>query len=188
MQFTTCLDFSVSGPAGQSYQVSTLGSPEVENLEPGASHSFELRLTPDGEVAIGDHAITVTYKVAGAEPQVKAVSDSWIAVEPDNRPPVANDDVVEISGRPFGSTDTSFNFFPAPGVLANDFDGDNDPIVARLRSLPIEGSLCRFGEDGFFCYHPPEGFEGEDSFTYYVFDGKESSNTATVRLNVTIDP
>ena len=71
-----------------------------------------------------------------------------------------------------------------PGVLANDFDQDGDPLTAVLVDDVSNGTLS-FNADGAFTYTPAAGFEGNDSFTYYANDGTDNSSTETVTLDVT---
>jgi choice-of-anchor B domain-containing protein len=71
----------------------------------------------------------------------------------------------------------------APGVLDNDSDGDSDGLTAVLDTGPSNGSLS-FNADGSFIYTPTVAFDGSDSFTYRADDGANSSNVATVTINV----
>ncbi len=72
----------------------------------------------------------------------------------------------------------------APGVRANDSDGDGDPIQITLTSGPLSGTLT-FNSDGSFTYVPAEGFIGDDSFTYTASDGRLSAPPTTVIIRVT---
>ncbi|RIK75719.1 MAG: hypothetical protein DCC68_20750 [Planctomycetota bacterium] len=71
----------------------------------------------------------------------------------------------------------------APGVLVNDSDPEQRPLVAVVERLPWHGSLS-FAADGSFTYTPRPGFLGEDSFAYRATDGNTFSPPATVTLNV----
>ncbi|MCS6839199.1 MAG: Ig-like domain-containing protein [Roseiflexus sp.] len=71
----------------------------------------------------------------------------------------------------------------APGVRANDSDGDGDPIQVTLTSRPLSGTLT-FNSDGSFIYVPNEGFIGADSFTYTASDGRLSAPPTTVIIRV----
>ena len=70
-----------------------------------------------------------------------------------------------------------------PGVLANDSDGDNEPLQAVLIAPPDHGALTLDG-DGSFVYTPDSGFEGLDKFTYAAIDALGEQATATVVLVV----
>lgn len=72
----------------------------------------------------------------------------------------------------------------ASGVLANDFDYENDALTAVLVSGPGSGSLT-LNADGSWNYTPAPGFLGTDTFTYTANDGSlNSSPTETVTIEV----
>jgi hypothetical protein len=71
------------------------------------------------------------------------------------------------------------------GVLFNDSDIDNDPLVAILTSPPTRGTLS-FQTDGSFVYLPDRGFIGTDSFTYIASDGFTTGNPTTVQVVVDV--
>ncbi|MGQ9827068.1 MAG: Ig-like domain-containing protein, partial [Roseiflexus sp.] len=73
---------------------------------------------------------------------------------------------------------------PAPGVLANDSDGDGDPIQIVVTTAPSNGSVT-LNTDGSLIYQPNEGFTGEDVFTYTASDGLLSAPPTTVTVWVT---
>jgi streptogramin lyase len=73
------------------------------------------------------------------------------------------------------------------GVLANDSDGDGDPLSAALVLSPSHGRLS-FNADGTFVYTPNAGYIGSDSFTYQASDGVNWSNSAIVNLTVSPPP
>ena len=57
----------------------------------------------------------------------------------------------------------------APGVLANDFDPDGDPLTAVLVTGTSHGTLV-LSSHGSFVYTPAPGFTGTDSFVYRARD------------------
>ena len=71
----------------------------------------------------------------------------------------------------------------APGVLANDTDGDENSLTAVLVAGPANGELA-LAADGAFTYTPMADFSGSDSFSYKTSDGTGYSNTATVTITV----
>ncbi len=91
-------------------------------------------------------------------------------------PPVAADDSYN------ATRGTTLNV-PAPGVLANDTDAENDPLTAALVSPATKGTVT-LHPDGSFSYLST-GYGGTtDSFTYRANDGGLNSNVATVTLHV----
>jgi VCBS repeat-containing protein len=90
--------------------------------------------------------------------------------------PVANPDAYNVVG---GGTLT----VPAPGVLGNDTDADNDPLTAQLVSTTTQGTLT-LNPNGSFTYVAADGAAGTDSFSYVANDGTANSSPATVTINV----
>ncbi len=75
-----------------------------------------------------------------------APSEISITVMDGNRPPIAVDDNHPVR---LGQTLT----VPAPGVMANDYDPDGNPLAAAKLSDPSNGSLA-FNGNGSFSYTP----------------------------------
>jgi VCBS repeat-containing protein len=94
-----------------------------------------------------------------------------------NTPPVASDDAYAVIG---GATLT----VPAPGVLGNDTDADNDALTAQLVNPTTKGTLT-LNPNGSLTYTPGEDTTGTDTFTYRAFDGLATSNLATVTITIT---
>ncbi|MFK7821770.1 MAG: Ig-like domain-containing protein, partial [Planctomycetaceae bacterium] len=98
-----------------------------------------------------------------------------------NLPPIAVNDAYDVT------EDTTLNVDFFSGIRANDIDTDNtpffNPLSARLVSGPANGTLS-LNTLGSFDYIPDANFNGVDTFTYLVNDGKFDSNVATVTLNV----
>jgi C1A family cysteine protease len=92
-----------------------------------------------------------------------------------NHRPVANPDN-------YGTPKNTPLIIPAPGVLVNDTDPDGDTIMARVSTLPANGTLL-LGYNGALRYTPTPGFVGNDSFTYRAYDGTHSP-PATVTIVV----
>ncbi len=99
-----------------------------------------------------------------------------ILVHPPNDAPVAADDMYAID-------EDAILSIPADGVLANDNDGDSDPLTAVKVSEPNNGTLT-LNTDGSFAYTPNADFHGNDMFTYVANDGLEDSTVATVTITV----
>jgi len=62
-------------------------------------------------------------------------------------------------------------------------DGDGDALTYSTVTLPTKGVLSGSGAGRI--YTPNANFNGNDSFTFKVNDGKSDSNVATVTINVT---
>ncbi|HIF9166564.1 TPA: retention module-containing protein, partial [Photobacterium damselae] len=102
---------------------------------------------------------------------------------PDNKPPV----IVDINGQPIGddlsvevAEDSSIN----GQLTATDADGDDLTFELVDGSEPTNGQVT-VNPDGSWEYVPNPDFNGEDSFTVVVDDGKGGSDTITVTVNVT---
>lgn len=93
-----------------------------------------------------------------------------------NATPSAYDDSYSLThDRPFT--------LDAPGILANDFDMDGDPLTISLVDHPEHGYVL-INSDGSFDYYPDEEYVGEDNFTYTISDGISESPPATVTLSI----
>jgi hypothetical protein len=77
---------------------------------------------------------------------------------------------------------------PAPGVLNNDLEPDDDPLTAVLLSDTIHGTLD-FNADGSFSYEPVENYHGPDGFSYEISDGIYTSSAQVfLTVNSVNDP
>ncbi len=90
-----------------------------------------------------------------------------------NRPPVAANDTAQTP--------------PATpvriAVLANDSDPDGDTLSIASVGTPAHGIAVR-NVDGTVTYTPAAGFEGSDSFSYVINDGRGGNATAQVAVTV----
>ena len=95
----------------------------------------------------------------------------------DNSAPVAADDTYDTE------EDTVFlSVSAANGLLSNDSDPDNDPLIATLVQQPQNGAIT-LNANGSFLYFPEQDFFGTDTFTYTANDFRPG-NEATVTINV----
>lgn len=92
-----------------------------------------------------------------------------------NTPPVAGNDSVRTN------EDTAV----LVSVLANDFDADSDTLVITASTGPAHGTIT-INPDKTISYTPVANYNGTDSFTYTVSDGRGGQSTATV--SITVDP
>jgi subtilisin family serine protease len=116
--------------------------------------------------------------------------------------PILVNNVVPVANGESASTGESTVLIrPAPGVLGNDTDVANDPlVVGRVNGsagnvdtefvLP-SGAKLQLNADGSYTYDPNGAFEyldtgqfGADSFTYQAFDGNDFSNVALVSITI----
>jgi hypothetical protein len=93
-----------------------------------------------------------------------------IMADPDNSPPVANNQAVG----------TAENTPVAITLTANDVDGDS--LTYSIVTSPSHGSLS--GTEPYLTYTPDSGYNGSDSFTFKANDGVADSNIATVSIAV----
>jgi VCBS repeat-containing protein len=159
-----------------SYTVSDRNGPGVVGAV--IIHVFAL---PEAPVA-GDDTLTVVggnvmnFSAADLSTPVARTQETSLALAAVNRAPMAynehystsEDTVLTVSG---------------PGVLANDRDPDANSLTAALVSNAKNGTVT-LAPGGGFTYTPKPNFTGPDSFTYNVFDGTATSNTATVFVHV----
>ncbi len=103
-----------------------------------------------------------------------------ITITPVNDAPTVADDIVTM-------TQDTILRVGMPGVLANDYDKEGQPITATKASDPAHGTVT-MGADGRFLYTPTRGFSGTDSFTYTATDGAATSAPATVTITVAPSP
>jgi VCBS repeat-containing protein len=104
-----------------------------------------------------------------------------ITINPVNDPPAAAND------GPYTATAGTTLNIPAPGLLNNDSDIDQDILTAQGPiQAPANGSVT-VNADGSFTYTPAPNFNGTDSFSYQANDGqtiRNLSNVASVTVTV----
>ena len=152
-----------------------------------------LAVTTAGTPAHGTASVnpngTVTYTPAagfnGIDSFTYAMSDSQggsanatvdVTISSVNEYPVAVNDSYSTS------KNTALTV-AAPGVLANDTDGDGDLLMAFVLTEPSHGTLT-LNAEGDFTYTPETDYAGADSFTYVIDDGVATSNVGTVTIAV----
>lgn len=135
-------------------------------LKTAASFDFEAKNSYSVRVRSTDSGELVCYRAL------------TITVENVNEAPTVTDDSYTVP------EDGALTAPSGTGVLANDSDLDGDPIVA-VKSVDVSHGVLSLGADGSFSYQPAANYNGSDTFTYTVSDGKGGSNTGTARITVT---
>ncbi len=107
--------------------------------------------------------VTVTIAVAGNKPPVIGSSGT----------PALNETTPE-------GTALTFNVLTAAGVT----DPDGDTVTVQSVGTPTNGAVT-IGTGGSITYTPNQFYNGPDSFTYVVSDGKGGTATGTVKVTVT---
>jgi Ca2+-binding RTX toxin-like protein len=99
-----------------------------------------------------------------------------ILTDPQDLPPVANDDAITIDE---DAAPVTIN------VLANDTDPNGDPLTVVSASVPAEqGTVAVIGNQVVFT--PAENFNGEATITYTIED--PAGNQASAEVAVTVTP
>jgi VCBS repeat-containing protein len=133
--------------------------------------------TLDIVLDVGSHSITANYLTDGTFASSSSDPFSYEVTASNAAPTVGAD--------AFSAEEDATLSQPAPGVLANDADPDEDNLTAEVVSPPTNGDLA-LGSDGSFTYSPDDDYNGSDQFTYRANDGDATSAVATVAI--TVDP
>jgi gliding motility-associated-like protein/uncharacterized repeat protein (TIGR01451 family) len=99
-----------------------------------------------------------------------------LEIAPRNDTPVANPDAYDVQ------EDSMLNIPLSSGVLANDTDVDEEPLISVVEGPAI--GLLRLNRDGSFSYRPVGNYNGADTFTYRACDVSGACDTALVILTV----
>ena len=154
----------VSGPAKGTLTLDPAGSftytPFASFVEGTDTFTYQAQGNPPGGLLSNVATVTITMNGAPV-----AVGESYTTAE-----------------------DTALDV-PAPGILDNDSDPDNDDLVAVLVQPPSHGQLQQHlngggSWNGGFTYTPNQDFHGTDTFTYKANDGAADSPVATVTITV----
>jgi|GEM_PF-2404511 len=191
----TAVDDSYSVASGGLLQVTEGGvlandccashDPLTASLESPAAHG-EVTLNPDGSFTYqndGSGATSDSFQYRASDSGDYSIATVTIAVLVSGTPVASGDSYSVTLG---GTLDIA-----APGVLANDFDPDGDPLTAVLVNPPAFASQFSLAADGGFTYVNDAslvGSELEDGFTYSVTDGQSSSEAVSVNINFSGSP
>ncbi|WP_184305136.1 Ig-like domain-containing protein, partial [Aporhodopirellula rubra] len=154
--------------AGAEIDVADLGNlafTPVGELNGSSLGAFTFQVRDDGGVDRGGIDLDATPNTIDFD--IQSVNDL----------PVADDDAYVTN------EDSTLTVVAAAGVLHGDSDPDGDALTAVIQSQPTLGSVT-LGADGSFTYVPDANVFGTDSFTYVANDGSDTSNLATVTIEV----
>jgi hypothetical protein len=99
--------------------------------------------------------------------------------DPTNTAPVAAADAYA------GTEDQVLQVNALAGVLANDQDADGDALVVHsFDAQSARGASVQLNADGSFVYTPTANFNGPDSFSYTVADGRGGLSDALVSISL----
>lgn len=142
------------------------------------SQSLMILTVPNGTVEVGANA---AFDGAILARDILVGFGASVTFQ-DGRNPYEGDSPTAYDDRFAASEDMQLNL-AAPGVAANDFDPNGDPITVELLTGTTNGTVA-VDAAGAVTYDPNPNFSGSDQFTYRVSDGTYFSSTATVTLVV----
>ena len=135
----------------------------------------------------GSYVFTPVANWNGAVPEVTYTTNTGASSTLNIEVTAINDDpvIVDENGAPLG-TDISVTTpedTPVGGTLLAT-DVDNDTLTFSKGSDPTNGTVT-VNSDGSWIYTPNVNYNGSDSFTAVVSDGKGGTDTITVMIGVT---
>ena len=155
----------------------------VAVADTGPSNAASFSLDPDGsfDYTPDYHFVgldTFTYHLTDGIANSDTVT---VTVNVCNAAPVAEPDTYSVThDRTLNTTEAYL-----PTVLENDTDAEMDGLTAVLETGPSHAESFALSPGGSFVYTPTYHFVGQDTFTYRAEDGLDSSDPATVTINVT---
>ncbi len=145
----------------------------VLNLNANGSYTY----TPAANI---NGVVTFTYRAYDGS-LYSAPATVTITINPVPDAPVANPDSFTTD------EDTALVILESQ-LIANDSDGDNDPLDVTAFTQPTHGTLVE-NPTNTFTYTPSANYFGTDSFTYTIFDGTSTDTaTVTITINAVNDP
>jgi Bacterial Ig domain/RTX calcium-binding nonapeptide repeat (4 copies)/Divergent InlB B-repeat domain len=150
--------------------------PVIEGAQgiPQADNGFVFGDTNGDFVADSPYDVTLSQQWnATIAPSASVVLQSSTRFDAENRSPIAAAD----SARTGRSTPVDLD------VVANDSDPDGDPLSAESVTQPQHGAAA-IQANGTVRYTPSAGFEGHDSLSYTLSDGRGGTASASVSVNV----
>jgi len=126
----------------------------------------------DGSETISDE---FTYKVDDGELYSDVAARVTITIAPVNDPPVAED--ISIEFLEDGSASIT--------LIGTDVDTDDNNLSIAIVDSTSHGTLTSNRVLAVYTYTPNNDYNGEDSFTYHIFDGELTSDVAQVAITIT---
>lgn len=163
-----------SDPENQSLTVRLISGPAHGTLTLGTDGSFRY-LAHNGFTGVDQFSYVARDGQLESTPTTVS-----ILVESPNLLPEGNPDTYTL-------TEGETLRVQSPGVLANDSDGNSDPLTVELVRSTSNGRLT-LAADGSFTYQPNSFFSGTDSFRYRIRDGFGVSGDVEVTLLVAEAP
>jgi hypothetical protein len=159
----------LTNDVGSTLQVTSNTTPSggTVTVNPNGSFSY----TPS---ALFEGTDTFTYTVTDASGQTSTATVSILVT---NAPPVAVDDTAT----------TSANTPLTIPVVGNDSDPDGHPVSVMGVGTPLSGGSASFTGTT-VTYTPPSNFTGYDLVSYTITDGHGKTDTAWVKIFVTVAP
>ncbi|HJN68499.1 MAG TPA: Ig-like domain-containing protein, partial [Candidatus Marinimicrobia bacterium] len=172
------IDIEVSDIEGDLADLLVVGDPlhGTGTMVDNGGGSFTYTYIPsDGYV--GSDAVIIQAQETETEEQLFSEQvNIQITVIAVNDPPVAEDISVELSED--GSVDIT--------LVGSDEDTPDDLLSIEIVDSPLHGTLNAAGRVlDTYTYTPDLDYNGDDSFTYHVFDGELYSEIATVTITIT---
>ncbi|MFJ5282784.1 tandem-95 repeat protein, partial [Pseudomonas sp. NPDC088429] len=175
--------FTVDGSTFTAGDTAALAGIGTLTINADGSYSF----TPAPEY-IGAVPIA-TYTVSNGSDN--ATATLTLSIIPSNDPPIAGDDFSTVT------EDLTLSVVAGSGLLSNDVDADGDPLVitdfvaegvsyaAGITANMVGFGMLTINADGSYTFVPESNYAGPiPIITYTVSDGKGSTDTATLTLNM----
>ncbi|TDR22310.1 Ig-like domain-containing protein [Marinicella litoralis] len=126
-----------------------------------------------------DYLYTPHHGFAGSDSFEFKVNDGFV----DSNTSIVEIEVVSINQPPTAiEQNIQLNEDQSTNIVLNGEDPDGDELMFNLETLPVHGEIT--GTLPNLTYIPNANFFGTDSITFTVNDGLETSNPATVNINV----
>ena len=117
------------------------------------------------------------YAIADGHDGVASARVSVLVRSATNHAPVAIPDSFTVNDRPTAAIEGLNDLRP----LSNDYDADGDVITITGVTTPAHGTASVIGS-GVVRYQPAVGYQGPDSLTYTISDGRGSTASAAISL------